>query len=227
MTEHGRGIGPMPPAGVEGSAATSAPSAGLLGLRTAGALLGAIIAAVAETAAARLDALVADPLDSPIAVVFGPDGIGHGEPLGSLLVWAVGPIAAAVAGGIFAVAAARRVDGAGLWMGATTYVLAIGLSPATLLPEMARVAGPALSSLAGLPFLWLAAGAALAPLLAVCLVAGPIWAVALRALTGGALRGWSHRTLPIWPVVALAVLTLVGWILVTAALHVVGTEVID
>jgi hypothetical protein len=212
-----RGIGPMPPPGIAESVPDAVGGSGLASTRLAGAVLGAILAAVAIVGAVRVDALlVANPEDSPIAIVFGPDGISRGEPLGALLVWSVGPVAALIAGWLLAVPASRGVDGSGLWMGTATYVLAIGIAPVVFLPSLVSEGIESLRSIGALPFVWLFAGAALAPLLAVCLVAGPIWATILRRTTGGHAGSGSgtrpsSRSLPVWPIAALTVLTFAGW----------------
>jgi hypothetical protein len=217
MTDE-RGIGPLPVTPTAGSANNPALG-GLLGIRAAGAVLGAILAAAAVFVAVRVDAfLVARPEDSPIAVVFGPNGIAGGDPLATVLVWAVGPVAAAVAGWLFASLAVRSVDGAGLWMGAATYVLAIGLAPLSLIPGAASQGLDAVRNVAAVPFLWMFAGAALGPLLGVCLIAGPVWATVLRRTVGGASGATSARTLPLWPIVLMAVAVFLGFVVVVALL---------
>src|SRR6478672_11528878 len=215
--------GPAPAGPVEGS--PDRP----IGLKLAGALLGAILASVAIVVATRIDALlVADPLDSPIATVFGDRGIGVGDPVGLLLVWLVGPVAAAAAGFGFALAAARGVDGSGLWMGAATYVIAIGIAPLALVPQALEEGTDLLRNLGVVPFLWLFAGAALGPLLAVCLIAGPIWAATLRLTSGGLARGGpSIRSYPLLPIVILSVCVFLGWAVVMAMIGAIGEVPVD
>ena len=93
-------------------------------------------------------------------------------------------------------------------MGALTYGGAILLAPIALAPGGPDDAG-GLTGLVGsfvaVPFLWMFGGAALAPLLAVCLTAGPLWATCLRLTTSGPGRGGrpSAASLPLWPIVAL------------------------
>lgn len=217
MTEE-RGADPM-----------SRPESGGVPPRVAGGALGAILATVAIAIAVRVDALlVANSQDSVIAVVFGPNGIGGGEPLGTLLVWAVGPVAAFTGGWFFAAPAIGGAAGSGLWMGAATYVLAIVIAPIVFLPGAAAEGIDALRNLGAVPFLWLGAGAALGPLLGVCLLAGPVWAGILRRTIGGAVpHGASTRSLPIWPVIALAVLTFAAWAIVMSVLATTGNGTID
>jgi hypothetical protein len=197
--------------------------------RLAGGALGAILSTVAIAIAVRIDMLlVANPRDSVIAVVFGASGIGGGEPLGTLLVWAVGPVAAFIGGWFFAAPAIGGTAGSGLWMGAVTYVLSILIAPIVFVPGAAAEGIDALRNLGAVPFLWLGAGAALGPLLGVCLLAGPIWAGILRRTTGGAALGHtSARSLPIWPVVALSVLTFAAWAIVMSVLATTGSGPID
>jgi hypothetical protein len=216
----------LPPAA--GPAATGAIETDdeLLGrARLLGAALGLVLATAAIVIAVRIDAVVsANPLESPIAAVFGEQGIGRGDPVGTFLVWAVAPTAAAIAGFVFGVPAIRRVDGSGLWMGSATYVIAIGIAPITLLPQASHDGIDLSRDLAVVPFLWLLSGAALGPLLAVCLIAGPVWAHLVRVVAAGrADVGASPRTLPLWPVVALVVCVLFGWAIVMALLGAVGT----
>jgi len=215
--------GPAPAGGVEGS--SDRP----IGLQLAGAALGAILASVAIGVAIRVDALlVADPLDSPIATVFGDGGVGAGDPVGLVLVRLVGTLAAAVAGFRFALAAARGVDGSGLWMGAATYVIAIGIAPLTLVPQALAEGTDLLRNLGVVPFLWLFAGTALGPLLAVCLIAGPIWAATLRLTSGGLARGGpSIRSYPLLPIVILSVCVFLGWAVVMAMISAIGEVPVD
>jgi hypothetical protein len=224
MTDE-RGIGPLPVPGATSSRPSLVPGEGPLGLRLAGAALGAILAALAIAITVRLDALVWPISDaSPIGVVFGPDGLAKGQPIATVLVWAVGPVAAAIAGFVFAGPATRHVDGSGLWMGSLTYLSAILIAPVVLIPDALRDgAGMFLRNLGVIPFVWMFAGVALGPLLVVCLVAGPIWATVLRLTTGGPARGGpSAGSLPIWPVVALTVLVLLGFAIVIAAFGAIG-----
>jgi hypothetical protein len=223
MTDEGQ-IGVPSLAGPAAPDAIDESSDRPIGLQLAGALLGAILASVAIVVAIRVDALlVAHPLDSPIATVFGDRGIGVGDPVGLVLVWLVGPLAAAVAGFRFALAAARGVDGSGLWMGAATYVIAIGIAPLTLVPQALAEGTDLLRNLGVVPFLWLFAGAALGPLLAVCLIAGPIWAATLRLTSSGLVRGGpSIRTYPLLPIVILSVCVFLGWAVVMAIIAAIG-----
>ena len=224
MTDE-RGIGPMPSPATASGWLDLVPGRAPGGLRVAGALLAAILAALAIAIAAWADrALVTSGTESPIAVVFGPDGLAKGDPLATALVWAVGPIAAAISGFVFAGPAVRHVIGSGLWMGALTYVLAIVIAPVILLPDALRDgAGMFVRNLGVIPFVWMFAGVALGPLLLVCLLAGPIWATVLRLTTGGAARGGiATGSLPMWPVIALTVLVLLGFVIVVAAFGTIG-----
>ena len=228
MTDEGQigtpsAAGPAPAGAVEGS--SDRP----IRLQLTGAVIGAILASVAIVVATRVDALlVADPLDSPIAAVFGDRGIGVGDPVGVVLVRLVGPLAAAVAGFRFAPAAARGVDGSGLWMGAATYVIAIGIAPLTLVPQGLQEGTDLLRNLGVIPFLWLFAGAALGPLLAVCLIAGPIWAATLRLTSGGLARGGlSIRSYPLLPIVIFSVCVFLGWAVVMAMISAIGEVPVD
>jgi hypothetical protein len=223
----------MPGTGTGGTRRGLVPGEAPLGLRVAGATLAAILAALAIAIAVWADrALVPSARDSPIGVVFGPDGIARGDPVAATLVWAVGPVAAAIAGFIFSASAVRLVDGSGLWMGALSYVVAIVIAPVVLVPDAVRDGvGPFVRNLGVVPFVWMLAGVALGPLLLVCLVAGPIWATILRLTTGGSGRGdASSGSLPVWPVIALTVLVLLGFAVVMAvfgAMGDVGGGIID
>ncbi len=224
MTDE-RGIGPMPGAGTARSWLDLVPGHAPRGLRVAGATLAAIIAAAAMAIAVWADrVLVPTSTGSPIGIVFGPDGLSSGDPLVTALVWAVGPVGAAIAGFVFAAPAVRFVDGSGLWMGALTYVVAIVLAPVVLVPSaLGDGLGMVVRNLGVIPFTWIFAGVALGPLLLVCLVAGPIWATVLRLTTGGVRgAGMSSSSLPIWPVIALTVLVLLGFVVVLAVFGVVG-----
>ena len=228
MTDEGQ-IGADSVAGPTASVTVDGSSDRPIRLQLAGAVLGAILASVAVVVAVRVDGLlVADPLASPIATVFGDRGVAFGDPLGLLLVWLVGPLAAAVAGFGFAVTAARGVDGSGLWMGAATYVIAIGIAPLALVPQAVQDGTDLLRNLVVVPFLWLFAGAALGPLLAVCLIAGPIWAATLRLTSGGlAPAGTSIRSYPLLPIVILSVCVFLGWAVVMAIIGAVGEVPVD
>ena len=187
--------------------------------RLIGAGLAAILALLATLVAVRIDALVyPDPLDSPIATVFGPTGIAGTDATSMFLVWAVAPLAAAIAGVVFAVPAAGRVARTGLWMGCATYVIAILISPIALAlaPEGRETSVDLGLGLIMLGFLWVAAGALLAPLLGVCLVAGTIWATLLRRVVGAPPIAGPLAALPLWPVVALGVSAIFGWTIIMA-----------
>jgi hypothetical protein len=222
-------IGPLPTTGPPPAGAVDESSGDATRIRLSGSILAAILAAIAIGIAVRVDGiLVADPLDSPIATVFGERGIAFGDPFGQLLVWMAGPLAAAIAGFVFAPAAARGVFGSGLWMGAATYVVAIAIAPLALVPSAIQDGIDVTRDLFSIPLLWLFAGAALGPLLAVCLIAGPIWAATVRLTLRGPVRGGAPtRTYPLLPIVILGVSVLLGWAIVMAILGAVGNATID
>ncbi len=216
------------------------PAHWLLVSRLVGGVLGFLVAAPAVALAVLLGAVAGpvaantttfppDVLEGPAALasvafvgpayVFDLHGFAGGNALGLTIAWLVGPIAAAVCGVVVAPSAARAVGSAGLWMGCLTYLAAIAISPLVAVP--AAVAESPVQLPAGfevVPFLWLIAIAALAPIFVVCLIAGPIWAIAVRRtllILNRAVRP-SPVSLPAWPVVLGGILVFLGYAVFTS-----------
>ena len=179
-------VTPIPPAldatGEPGSG-RARPVAGLVG--AALGLAGMALLYLGVTAAG----LGAHPA---FALAVGPDGI-FSPTRGAPFVWLVPPLAAGVAGVVLAPRAAARRPLAGVTMGYLTYALGIAVGPVFVLflPSLgSATAGmgavgaldAAIGLLIGIGVLWLAGAVVLAPLLAVCVLAGVAWAGAVRAV---------------------------------------------
>jgi hypothetical protein len=148
-----------------------------------------------------------------LAFVFAPDGFAGGSAIGLAIALLAGPIAAAVMGAFVAPSAARAVTSSGLWMGCLTYLGAIAIAPLAAAPAAVGTSGDLASAVPVIPVLWLVAIAALAPAFVVCLIAGPLWAIALRRTLATLHRSAppSPASLPIWPVILGGTLVFLGW----------------
>ena len=183
--------------------APTTPGPSVAALPTTVRSMGATLATVLGISAMGLAYVVSEipVVESALHVryILGPDGVGSGAPL--ILAWAVAPIAAAAAGWIAAPRALIGRQFAGVWMGFLAYAIAIAIAPIVVFGPM--VMGPnvidgegaapfvgLVEFLVSVPFIALLAGLILAPLLVVCVVAGTVWAGAVRwAMRGAADPG--------------------------------------
>ena len=156
-------------------------------IRLLGAAVGAVVGAGALALLWLASAIIGDADIAILDLVAGPDGILSATG-GAPGIW-IAPVAAtALAGGLLAVRAARRRPWSGALMGFVAYGLGViigSLLVAILLgtetdPVDAVGFGPAQAL--GATFLFIPFGAiVLAPLLAVCVAAGILWAAVVRA----------------------------------------------
>lgn len=148
-----------------------------------GAAVGAIAFLVLWAAAAVIDT-------SDVAImelVAGPDGL-LSMTGGTPFVWAVPPLAAALAGLAIGGRAARRRPWSGLLMGFVTYATGILLGTVLVLVVLLGEGGmtdPGMifGAMSGMIGVAIIGAIVLAPLLVVCAVAGVVWAAIVRAVT--------------------------------------------
>jgi hypothetical protein len=187
---------------------------GTLGPRALGAAIGAVLAVVVIWSAWTVAHLVDRGSGLGLEEVFGRNGIAGGQRAGQVLAWATGPIAAGIAGWVRAPRSIGHVGRNGANMGALTYVLAIAIAPIAGLPaaltptEFGSATGEVLTLV---PFLWLASGILLAPLLLVCIVAGIAWA-GLLGIARGPIARTDAPPPSIVLVAALIGLLAVAWV---------------
>lgn len=183
--------------------------------RLAGALIGAVLAGILLAAFIWFAPSIDRAELRGFGLVFGPDGILQERSSARIATLLVGMLSAAIAGWVLSVPAIRSVDWTGLWMGSVTYGLAILLSPivvAVATNNLSFSVREITPRLVATPFVTLAAGFILAPLLGVCLVAGPAWASLLRiAIRPAGTGAAASRSLPIWPIVAGTLVVFAGW----------------
>ena len=164
-------------------------------VRSMGATLGALLGMSAMVVLYVAAAIPAVEAVLRVHYILGPDGMTSSGAV-RILAWAVAPVAAAAAGWIAAQRAfvGRRLAGA--WMGYLTYGLAMVIAPLVVFgPD---IIGPdpydggrqpleTLSTLVTMvPVATIFASVVLAPLLLACVVAGTVWAAALRWVMRGA-----------------------------------------
>lgn len=188
--------------------------------RLAGAALGSVLCAGLLVALCAAAAIPAVEGLMRVRFVLGPDGLMPDGTLPQLAAWACGPVGAALAGVLLAGAAVRGERWAGPWMGIVTFLLTVLL--ASLIPDLTRLArgqapfGEAVSqAVEGAPLMTLLAGAILAPVGALCIVAGTAWAWILRRSFTGSGRSTRSTMLAGSAGHILAVLCgglLLGWL---------------
>jgi hypothetical protein len=195
-------------------------------VRSMGATLGAVLGLLAMGALYVAATIPAVESVTHIRAILDPDGFfGIGA---ALLPWAVAPIAAALAGFLFAGRTMAGHHWAGVAMGFLTYVIGVVIAPLAVVgptwvggdpsfgsePGVAEMLG---SVVFGLPALSAIAGIVLAPLLLVCGMAGIVWAFGLRAIltAGGATVGETdQRAVDGRILVAIAILLGIGWLII-------------
>jgi hypothetical protein len=141
--------------------------------------------------------------------LFEPGGAVAMSRSDQVVAWLSGPIAAAVCGWFVARRAARGDRWAGPWMGAGTFVLAITV--AVLAIQTLAIASVDIGlALLQLPVLVFFASAVLAPLLVLCVLAGSVWAAAVRRV----VPVMEPIAAPEWPaslLLVLIALALIAW----------------
>ena len=191
------------------------PTYRLVGAAVAGLIgIGAMTIAFGVASDPRIDAVL------HLHQFMGREGFGRSDLAGALL-WSVAPVSAALAATLMTPRAIAADRWTGAVMGGVTYALACAIGPAIAIgvmmsqvgfsdPSMVDPIGSAMS----IGFAVGIAAVVFYPLLLVCLVAGEIWAMILRAVG----RSWLGITGPgsrplTGALIALGVGVLgVGWI---------------
>jgi hypothetical protein len=162
------------------------PSRSLIRIRLTAAFMAGILAI---GVIASLYALAAIPqVESILSIrfVLGANGFLVPGTLGLVLVWATGPVAAALSGSLLAVRCANRERWVGVLMGTATYFIALllgaivfELTPA-IQGNTARI--DAIGSIVSAPLDAAIASVVLVPLLVCCIGAGAVWGWTVRRL---------------------------------------------
>ena len=209
--------------------------------RAVGAALGAALGLVGIALLAGVGAAGGVVTSPALALLIGPDGI-FSLTAGAPFVWVVPPLAAVLAGALLGPRAARRLPLAGLTMGYVTYAIGILVGPifVLFLPSLGTpgvglggvgVVDAALGLVFGLGVLWLIGAVALAPALALCALAGVVWAAGVRRLVPippGARPVDPGRP----PLLAAALVVLAGvlgllWVVLTIFLQILVDAQVD
>jgi hypothetical protein len=151
---------------------------GAIGTLSGGSLAGFIV--LAAYGAASIPA-VESALN--IRYLLGPDGLTFGNPYMIGAAWLAGPAAAAVAGWLAAVRRAAGDRSSGVWMGVLTFylALAIAISADYLIVSVGEpVSWGAIPS--GIVVFSMMGTFILAPLLALCAMAGVVWGVVVARI---------------------------------------------
>ena len=198
--------------------------------RSMGAVIGAVLGLAAMGALYVVSAIPA--VESIVFIRSFLTGEGFLAMGGSLPPWTVAPIAAALGGAVWAPHAMSGSRWAGVTMGYLTYGIALLIAPLAVfaapwtVDDLSSRAGVDLaeaiaSVFVGIPVIAVLAGIVLAPLLAVCAVAGIAWAAALRAVlraAGATIGTADHRTSNGWLLFWMAVVLGLLWVIVAVGL---------
>jgi hypothetical protein len=218
----------------EATSATLATRSSTLPARALGAVLGATLAAGLSALITAIGLAGSVTAPASIALILGPDGI-FSPTTGAPGAWALLPAAAAIAGFALGPSAVDAVRWSGTTMGFLTYLVGVPLGATLLLGPILDSSGVGFEELGvgglagmagGFVILLILGAVVLAPLLALAMAMGALWARLVRATAPLAHiasdAAASSRSLPILLLVIVGVLIAGGWLVLTTFLDILA-----